>query len=481
MSRISAGARWAAHGLLLAGIAGIGTPGLGVQAQEPFPHQEHEGLFPLCTGCHQGVPSDAEATAFPEPALCVRCHDGVDQERVDWTGPEADVNNLRFRHQRHTEAAAQAGEGSLECRACHTPPGPAPEGAVARHPEEGCLGCHAHERESHYQDQGCETCHVTLAETRFSARQIQDLPVPDEHGEAEFLPESHGAMVRDGPARCATCHTRDRCAACHVDATREEITALALAPPSMELPEFGAEYPVPASHRDPAFLEAHGGAARNGAGAECATCHTRDDCASCHLAPLPDAARALSLRSAVQAPGVGVEVTAPPSHASPWFLDQHEARAAADEASCASCHTRTFCTDCHEGPPGDGFHPDDFLARHPTEAYAQRLECASCHSTQVFCRQCHLESGFESRGRLGPGFHDAEPVWLFRHPQAARQSLETCQSCHSQRDCLQCHSTTGAFRVSPHGPDFDAQAAWDRNPTICFACHLSSPLGGGGP
>jgi hypothetical protein len=81
-------------------------------------------------------------------------------------------------------------------------------------------------------------------------------------------------------------------------------------------------------------------------------------------------------------------------------------------------------------------------------------------------------------GRLGTGFHDAEPLWLLRHGQAARQGLESCASCHEQNQCMQCHSTLGAFKVSPHGPDFDARRAQKRNAAICLACHITDPLTG---
>jgi hypothetical protein len=123
-----------------------------------------------------------------------------------------------------------------------------------------------------------------------------------------------------------------------------------------------------------------------------------------------------------------------------------------------------------------GFHPPNYVLRHSAEAYGRRLDCASCHNTQLFCRDCHVSSGRGATGRLGPGYHDAEPVWLLRHGQAARQTLESCTSCHTQRDCMQCHSQLGAFRVSPHGPNFDARRAQRANPQICRACHLGDPL-----
>jgi hypothetical protein len=79
-------------------------------------------------------------------------------------------------------------------------------------------------------------------------------------------------------------------------------------------------------------------------------------------------------------------------------------------------------------------------------------------------------------GRLQAGFHDAQPFWLLNHAKPARQGLESCTTCHKQTDCLQCHSTIGAFRVSPHGPGFDAKRVQSKNARICFACHLSDPL-----
>ncbi|HUH12594.1 MAG TPA: hypothetical protein VMK65_05770, partial [Longimicrobiales bacterium] len=105
------------------------------------------------------------------------------------------------------------------------------------------------------------------------------------------------------------------------------------------------------------------------------------------------------------------------------------------------------------------------------------LECSNCHDTQAFCRACHTQAGMTSTGRLGSGFHDAEPLWLLRHGQGARQGLESCASCHAQRDCMQCHSELGAFRISPHGKDFDPERFRGRNQQICFACHITDPFG----
>jgi hypothetical protein len=176
-----------------------------------------------------------------------------------------------------------------------------------------------------------------------------------------------------------------------------------------------------------------------------------------------------------------LEVDAPASHESVFFMNAHGGLAAAEPGTCATCHTESYCASCHDGPADGGYHPTSFSWRHAAEAWGQEAECANCHSTAAFCRECHQESGLVGRGRPQAGYHDAEPVWLLRHGGPARQNLESCASCHQQRDCVQCHGVLGSFQVSPHTPDFDAEAAWARSPRTCIACHTSNPLGGGVP
>jgi hypothetical protein len=188
----------------------------------------------------------------------------------------------------------------------------------------------------------------------------------------------------------------------------------------------------------------------------------------------------LPTRASVVAPGVALQASAPESHERPRFDRTHGTLAAADPASCTTCHTQPFCAQCHDAPDRPVYHPTNFVTRHAADAWGRSQECATCHEVQLFCRSCHVQSGLEPQGRLNAGFHDAEPVWLLRHGQAARQSLESCASCHQQRDCVQCHSELGAFKVNPHGSGFDARRARERNPQICRACHVGSPIGGGG-
>jgi hypothetical protein len=127
------------------------------------------------------------------------------------------------------------------------------------------------------------------------------------------------------------------------------------------------------------------------------------------------------------------------------------------------------------------YHPSNFLERHASASYNRNLECANCHDASRFCRACHEQRGMGTSGRLQAGFHDAQPLWLLNHGKPARQGLETCASCHKQTDCMQCHSSIGSFRISPHGPGFDARRVQARNQRLCFACHLSDPLERGTP
>ena len=127
-------------------LAALSLWAAAAQQEEPFPHDEHRGLFPLCTGCHEGIPDGDEATYYPPPEQCVECHDGVDEERVTWTGPTTEVTNLDFDHPTHDRELAAAGDPELDCSDCHTQEG-ADRMDVRLTVVDRCLSCHAHEAE----------------------------------------------------------------------------------------------------------------------------------------------------------------------------------------------------------------------------------------------------------------------------------------------------------------------------------------------
>jgi hypothetical protein len=183
-------------------------------------------------------------------------------------------------------------------------------------------------------------------------------------------------------------------------------------------------------------------------------------------------------RALAQAPGAGTERRMPLSHASRWFDRNHAAVASSQPESCGACHTRTFCTDCHDAPATPGYHPRNFALQHSAAAYSQRLECSTCHEVRTFCRACHVQQGMDAVGRLGPGFHDAEPLWLLRTRAPPARAWRAAPP--ATRSGTACSATprSGSFQVNPHGPNFDARRAYSRNPVICSACHVGDPING---
>jgi hypothetical protein len=512
-----------ALGSSLLASAVAGSLLIAARGQDPFPHAAHAGLFPLCVGCHLGVETGDRAEYYPAAESCLNCHDGEREARVTWIAAPTRVSNLDFDHVAH---ALITGEDTpeLTCQLCHTQQG-APRMQVEPPIPQRCFDCHdAHPASEHFVDAQCVVCHVPLAESELPPGRVAALPVPDTHLRDDFLSLTHGELAMGATQACVTCHVQEQCTSCHVAVLPgSPIAEVPAAAGRVAVTPLAVRYPLPASHLDPNWERLHGHAASPAA---CATCHTQDSCTSCHLAPLPPAIAALPRARDVSASGAAIARRAPESHASPFFATRHGPLAVARPQTCATCHERRrFCADCHEPGTGSalaagsddadayrylaaisalaaaasdtppalpareppataaargsrGFHPPNYVLRHSAEAFGRRLDCSSCHNTQRFCRDCHLQAGRGSAGRLGTGYHDAEPIWLLRHGQAARQTLESCTSCHVQRDCMQCHSQLGAFRVSPHGPGFDARRAQRANPQICRACHLGDPLAG---
>lgn len=452
----------------LLAVAVLGVRAAAADRPDDFPHAEHAGLFPVCSGCHAGIETGDSATALPEPALCGRCHDGDELARVDWEPAPPDPTLLDYDHVEHAREAAEDG---LACASCHADPGAARmEVRAAR--AETCIGCHAHAAPAHLAGSSCTTCHLPLADPRAPLARALGLPRPDSHDRPGFLERAHGEAASASAATCATCHTRERCSSCHVSQDPAGVIAAVPSARAAPIPPAAAAYPEPADHGGD-WLRTHGAYASV---AECGACHTRQSCTGCHQATTPAPVLALASADETAAPGAHVERAATPAHADPGFTTAHGSLAAADPASCAGCHTRASCEACHAGPADPVFHEANFASRHAFEAYGARLECQSCHDAARFCRDCHAQAGLVAQGRLGLAFHDAEPLWLLRHGQAARQSLESCAGCHGQTDCVRCHSELGAFGVNPHGAGFDPVRAASRNSRVCLECHIRNPV-----
>lgn len=120
-------------------------------AQDTFPHPAHEGLFPLCAGCHPGADSEG-ARLHPPASLCANCHDGSRLARVRWS-PPAETRSS-FRHAAHRQIARREGK-TFECVECHGLPGGARMAVGALNVGAACSGCHA----VHEADSNCLLCH----------------------------------------------------------------------------------------------------------------------------------------------------------------------------------------------------------------------------------------------------------------------------------------------------------------------------------
>ena len=379
---------------------------------------------------------------------------------------------------------------------------PADRAALAQ-----CAVCHAQE--------SCARCHPNAGAVRQIAALGRDAraatlaagragayPVPASHRAPDFR-EAHGDRARRGTTGCANCHAQEGCRSCHLgESARETIARLPDPAPGaaagVRLRAAGEPRPrlgdavgdprpgasgvdpgpaPPAAAEQASVLPPRGGAPpRGGPSADApGPAPTWPD------APIDTGAAPRDGGPSGSPPprrpsGVHADTGARPVRVH-WanYARNHGAEAAARRLDCTGCHGQRFCAECHGGEARRQFHPANFAQRHAADAWGRERDCAQCHNTEAFCRSCHEQSGFASRGRLDVAYHTAQPLWLLQHGRAARQSLQSCASCHQQRDCMQCHSTLG-WGVNPHGRGFDAARVATRNRLTCLRCHLSDPL-----
>ena len=463
--------------LLLAGAAALA---------EPFDHWQHRKLFTSCSTCHIGA-KGAGGPLFPAAADCASCHDGKVEKQVTYAPRSAPLpSNLRFAHDVHVrEYAREKGvpaDTAAACFQCHAEKDGAEWMKVQRAMVGNCFDCHDIDT-AHFDApaEACATCHMPLAEARaLPETRIATWEAPKNHDAPDFQ-EKHGELAKGGtiggqqygvsPA-CATCHARDFCAACHVNAPEEPIIQ-ALQPDRRSLAMKAGEMKAPASHAQPNFVMSHGHDLDGGSIKRCSVCHTGNSCQECHVVP-PSEVRLLPVAGPGRGTGAKVTRARPVTHGRD-FTDGHGPIADASPRNCAGCHTLEQCIDCHRPNQASmaSYHPADFVSRHPVAAYSRETSCQDCHNQGQFCQSCHVEAGLRSSGQLGTkgNFHDASPTFVAGHGQAARQSLESCASCHSENDCLSCHSAVGGRRFNPHGPGWDGEKMRKSNPQKCTACH----------
>jgi hypothetical protein len=438
-----------AHERLFPVCVGCHVAAAGGAAEHVFPSPE------LCARCHDGGraptvvwgapgsrPSNLEfehaahaarLKAAGEPADCQHCHAGE--------GPRSRMNVGRARAELclecHANAAGTHLAADANCGVCHLPleratrlsarrvegfPRPATHAATdflsahasaASGGSTSCSVCHAR--------QSCERCHANAERVPEIAALPRDpriaslvagrpaeYPLPASHRIGEWG-ITHGSEARAQPGRCANCHTRPSCAACHGAASGGAAAVLASLPlprrgePAGVAVRTGGDIPHPGG-----FVARHGAAASTGA-LRCSACHTQQSCAECHAGT---DSRAFHPRN---------------------FVERHAREVFAGAGDCQSCHTQeTFCRACHTstGLASDGsmraaFHTGQALwvLSHGPAARRGLASCTSCHA-QRDCLQCH-----SSLGGWGVNPHGSD----FRAERLGRRAQATCRVCHFAR------------------------------------------------
>jgi c(7)-type cytochrome triheme protein len=202
----------------------------------------------------------------------------------------------------------------------------------------------------------------------------------------------------------------------------------------------------------------------------CINCHTKEkastECTTCHS----DFAQLI-----------------PSDHLAGDYRKDHKhlTRLGEQNVSCSTCHSESFCQDCHTGIELKGFGTDkDLMAdpyprtplrdtpreqklqnvhnlnyryTHGIDARSKAVDCYSCHDQSTFCTECHQAGGSITQDRIRPKNHD-EPGFKTigkgsgggRHAELAERDIEYCMSCHDVEGkdpvCMMCHSENGGIR-----------------------------------
>lgn len=191
------------------------------------------------------------------------------------------------------------------------------------------------------------------------------------------------------------------------------------------------------------------------------------DCARCH------GEGAQSLRMLVTRPQPETCIACH-AHSAPSHL--------AANAACATCHVPlvravALSDSAVAALPKPPSHASkDFIATHGTMAAQFTQSCATCHARES-CARCHVDAG-TSRQILALG-SDARVARLMRgraavypepashrkadfvsaHGGLARESIQTCATCHAQPSCRSCHTGSLAARTIEALPREELQRA----------------------
>ncbi len=162
-------------------------------------------------------------------------------------------------------------------------------------------------------------------------------------------------------------------------------------------------------------------------------------------------------------------------------LDCHEHDEHWAKGECSTCHV-----DLHKYPlkPIANFsHRGDWLKNHSAEARSAGASCETCHE-QSFCSECHSKTDAKKIDTILPERTDRAFIhrhdFLGRHPVEAKADESSCQRCHGTDFCQSCHLKSGlvtgaANGLNPHPLGFGSGdthgPAARRDINSCAACH----------
>ncbi len=305
----------------------------------------------------------------------------------------------------------------------------------------------------HVKDQGiaCEDCHVSVKASKLSSDTLL--------GSHESCKTCHEEQISNN---CGYCHTtpdnivpiphpeRELIFSHELHTTKHEIKC--------ETCHSGLDTVTFASGRNMPVMNT------------CVDCHSQQkvstNCESCHT---------------------NFTTLVPDDHLVADFHTNHQklTRLGIANVTCKTCHTESFCQDCHTGTELQSFsgtrdlmadpsprtstkdspkqlrlqqvHSLNYRFTHGIDAKSKALDCASCHEQQTFCVTCHEAGGDITQQKFKPESHNIAGFTTIgkgsgggRHAELARRDIESCMACHdvqgSDPTCTLCHTENGGVR-----------------------------------
>lgn len=343
---------------------------------------------------------------------------------------------IAFNHGKHLKLG-------MKCLACHADATKSIDSADNLLPKEAlCLTCHnvkAPNPAKAFPKATCDTCHPDFVQGSDPKPDPIVLPPPR-------LRMTHRAHALLGIV-CGDCH-RDM----------EKQTA-----PSGQRGQqtWGERIPTMAT-----CINCHNGAA---APAACTTCHLAED-----------DGRLITEFAASEGKLQPIGRYRDDDHRDPNWKFRHSFPAR-DQSYCYSCHATSDCLDCHAGASKPtAIHPGNYVLLHSRDALTGADNCLGCHEGGVGCFKCHetvgvseaaaADQGALTTRRIHPDGWASFTAGPNHHAETARNSINSCVTCHAETECIRCHSTR-TLRVNPHPPGFTGNALKSRNDASCKKCH----------